>query len=201
MIRPARGLGSIRRALVSVAVCQGNAASDRRDSMAAEYGPCMGTPTKPASELVWAISPPRHRRTSGADHESRLAAGQFERDLALMTADDLLTGILAGVRYQQASGALVQWHTETVVGQGIALVASMRDGAPDPGVERFMVDEAFSSVVAVARDAIGPDLRPREVRVRHQSDVRSPAELTVYEEAFGVAPAFERDANRLVFGA
>ena len=120
--------------------------------------------------------------------------------LALMTADDLLTGILVGLRYQQAAGALVQWHTEPSGGHGMALVATMRDSAPDPGLEQFMVDEAFSSVIAVARDAIGPDVCPREVHVRHQAPP-SPSAGAAYAEAFGVVPRFGRGANRLVLSS
>jgi AraC-like DNA-binding protein len=120
--------------------------------------------------------------------------------LALMTAADLRSGIEVGLRYQQAAGALVRWRLTGAASRGVALVATMRDGSADPALERFLVDEAFSSVLAVARDAIGPGIAPREVRVRHAAPA-SAAERAAYQDALTVTPRFASTVNEFVFTA
>lgn len=120
--------------------------------------------------------------------------------LALMTADDLRGGILVGLRFQQAGGALVQWRIEELANGAAALVVTMRDTSADPDLERFMVDEAFSSVLGVVRDAAGPGFAAREVHVRHGAP-GSVAAAEVYRTVLGVVPRFSAATNRLEFDA
>ena len=120
--------------------------------------------------------------------------------LALMTAEDLRSGILVGLRFQQAGGALVQWRIEEFENGAAALVVTMRDTSVDPALARFMVDEAFSSVLAVARDAAGPGFAAREVHVSHGAP-DSAAATSAYRKVLGTAPRFSAAANRLEFDA
>jgi AraC-like DNA-binding protein len=120
--------------------------------------------------------------------------------LALMTADTLGDGIAVGLGHERDAGALVQWHTRATATGGLGLVATMRDPAPDPAIERFLVDEAFSSVLAVARDALGTDLTPERVHLRHPAS-GSPAARDAYRDRLGVFPAFGQATNQIVFTA
>lgn len=120
--------------------------------------------------------------------------------LALMTADNLRAGVSVGLNHQQDAGALLRWHTESAGNGGLALVATMRDPVPDPTIERFLVDEAFSSLLAVARDAFGSDLTPHQVCVHHPAPNSSTARA-IYRDSFGVPPTFGQATNRIVIGA
>lgn len=120
--------------------------------------------------------------------------------LALMTAPDLRSGMLVGLRFQQAGGALVQWRIEEHANGDAALVVSMRDTSAAPALERFMVDEAFASVLAVARDAAGPAFAAQAIHLRHSAPNSADA-VAAYRNALGVAPRFSASTNRLEFDA
>ncbi|HEY6795501.1 MAG TPA: AraC family transcriptional regulator [Kineosporiaceae bacterium] len=120
--------------------------------------------------------------------------------LALMTADTLGAGIAVGLSHEQDAGALVEWHTQATAAGGLRLVATTRDPVPDPLIERFLVDEAFSSVLAVARDALGGDLTPERVHLRYPAPDSSAARA-VYRDCLGVPPTFGTATNQIVFTA
>ena len=113
--------------------------------------------------------------------------------LAIMTAPTTWDGILLGLRYQREAGSLLDYLAEPAQG-GMAVIAAIRDPAADACVESFLVDEAFASMVAVARDALAGDFSPDAVEVRHAA----PVDVAGYLRPIGVQPRFGMPRNRFV---
>jgi AraC-like DNA-binding protein len=115
---------------------------------------------------------------------------------ALLAADTLREAVETGVRFQNLSGAMVLWSA----GQGDAgftLWADLPDPALDPAVATFLVEEAFASVVAVARTALGPGFQPEVV----QFAFPAPVDRSGFDDLFACPVRFSAPRNALVYRA
>jgi len=112
---------------------------------------------------------------------------------ALMSANTLRHAIETGVKYQNLSGAMMVWST-AMDGDDLVLRADLPDPALDPPVATFMIEEAFSSVLTVARLSVGPALVPRLI----EFTLPPPADPDVYHAVFGCPVRFAMPASRLV---
>ena len=113
---------------------------------------------------------------------------------AMAAAADLREAVMIGLRYQHQGGGLLA--IEGQIEQG-ALVLSARSGFADPRVRRFLVEELFSSLLALGGILLGQALLPERVELGYPR----PPYARRYREVFGVMPQFAQDGNRLVIAA
>ncbi|MEV6568531.1 AraC family transcriptional regulator [Streptomyces kronopolitis] len=113
---------------------------------------------------------------------------------ALLASDTLQDAVELGVRYQNLSGAMVVWSAASG-DEGFALRADLPDPGLDPAVGVFLVDEALSSVLTVARLAVGATCRPRLVELAFPR----PRHAARYADLFGCRVRFGAAHNRCVF--
>jgi AraC-like DNA-binding protein len=113
---------------------------------------------------------------------------------ALLASETVQDAVELGVRYQNLTGAMVVWSTESGP-DGFALCAGLPDPGLNPAVGVFLVDEAFSSVVAWTRHAIGPKFAPRLI----EFTAPRPADPDCYTDLFRCRVKFGADRNRCVF--
>jgi AraC-like DNA-binding protein len=112
----------------------------------------------------------------------------------LLASETVQDAVELGVRYQNLTGAMVVWSTESGP-DGFALCADLPDPALHPEVGVFLVDEAFSSVVAWTRHAIGPAFAPRLI----EFTAPRPADTASYTDLFRCRVTFGADRNRCFF--
>lgn len=110
---------------------------------------------------------------------------------AMTAARDLMEAILIGVRYQRQGGALldVDYAEE---GDAVSLIA--RSIFTDPLVQRFLLEELFSSLLALGHLLLGQPVLPLRVDL----DYPAPDHADRYRDVLGVMPRFGQDGNRLV---
>jgi len=112
---------------------------------------------------------------------------------ALMSANTLRHAIETGVRFQNLSGAMMVWST-AMEGGDLVLRADLPDPALDPPVATFMIEEAFSSVLTLARLTVGPSLVPRLIELT----LPPPADPDVYHLVFGCPVRFAMPTSKFV---
>jgi AraC-like DNA-binding protein len=112
---------------------------------------------------------------------------------ALMAADTLRQAIETGVRYQNLSGAMMVWSAGEE-DDGFVLRADLPDPAMDPAVAVFLIEEALTSVLTLARLTIGPGFVPRAVEFAFPAPRRSDP----YGALFGCPVRFGVLVSRLV---
>ena len=113
---------------------------------------------------------------------------------ALLASETVQEAVEIGVRYQNQSGAMAVWSTQHDP-DGFALYADLPDPGLDPGVDVFLVDEALSSVVSLARRAVGSAFAPQRVEF---TAPRPPGHAR-YAELFRCPVRFGAPRNRCVF--
>ncbi|WP_338889271.1 AraC family transcriptional regulator [Rhodococcus sovatensis] len=114
--------------------------------------------------------------------------------LALLTSQTLEEAVSVGVRYQNATGAMVRW-TQHEHGHDLALEVSLPDPGIAPDVGIFLVDEGLSSVVSVVRSAIGSHCTPASVSLRFPP----PPHSADYAAVFGCSVTFGAPVNRILY--
>jgi len=112
---------------------------------------------------------------------------------ALMADDTLRHAIETGVRYQNLSGAMTVWSAGEE-DDGFVLRADLPDPALDPAVAVFLIEEALTSVVTLARLTVGPAFAPRGVEFAFPAPRRS----DLYGAFFGCPVRFGVPVSRLV---
>ncbi len=110
---------------------------------------------------------------------------------AMTAARDLMEAIMIGVRYQRQGGALLEVDYAEE-GDAVSLIA--RSTFADPLVQRFLLEELFSSLLALAHLLLGQPLVPQRVDL----DYPAPAHADRYRDVLGVMPRFGQNGNRLV---
>ena len=112
---------------------------------------------------------------------------------ALMASDSLQQAIEIGVRYQNLSGAMVVWSAG-LEDDGFVLRAELPDPAVAPGVAVFLIEEALSSVLTLARLTVGPTFTPKVVEFA----LPSPRRNDLYKNLFRCTVRFGAPISRLV---
>lgn len=113
--------------------------------------------------------------------------------LGLLASAKLYDAVALGVRYHGIAGSMLDYRLGPVPG-GAAVLASAR--YTDSELQRFLIEEAFGSIVAVIRGALREDFAPHAVVVRHPR----PPYADEYERYFGCEVVFDAPDDRLVFG-
>ncbi|MFJ4012688.1 AraC family transcriptional regulator [Streptomyces sp. NPDC090026] len=128
-----------------------------------------------------------------------LAVGRRQRatswglvGFALLASPTLRDALELGLRHHGASGSMLDYRLRAVPG-GTAVLAAPRFS--DSVLRAFLLEEAFGSIVALARDALGPCFAPRAVSLRHSR----PAYGARYEQWFACPVAFGAREDRLDF--
>ena len=112
---------------------------------------------------------------------------------AVMASETLAAAIETGVRYQNLTGAMVNWSCGPEDG-AFRLRAQLPDPALDPAVGMFLVEEALTSVITVGRHAVGPSLAPRLVELA----LPRPVGPNPYPGFFGCPVRFDAPVSQLV---
>lgn len=112
---------------------------------------------------------------------------------ALMAAENLRQAAETGVTYQNLSGAMVVWSAGEEDG-GFAIRAELPDPALDPGVAVFLIEEALTSAVTLARLTVGPEFAPRVAEFAFPA----PAHSDPYGAFFGCPVRFGVPVSRVV---
>lgn len=115
--------------------------------------------------------------------------------LAMKTARSFVDAVTIGITHQRATGALLELHIEQHAPGEIALHA--RAPLHDPVVLPFLCEEMFASVLAVARELVGPALRPLRLELVYAA----PPHVDDYRALFGCALHFDAAHNCLVVDA
>lgn len=114
--------------------------------------------------------------------------------LGLQASPSLYDAVALGVRYHGITGSMLDYRLTAVPG-GAAVLATAR--YTDSGLGTFLIEEAFGSIVALARGALREGFAPHSVVVRHAR----PAHADEYERYFRCPVTFCGPDDRLVFGA
>ncbi|MGP3983324.1 AraC family transcriptional regulator [Streptomyces sp. KR80] len=114
--------------------------------------------------------------------------------LGLQACPRLYDAVALGVRYHGITGSMLDYRLEALPG-GAAILATAR--YTDSGLQTFLIEEAFSSIVALIRGALHDGFAPHAVVVRHPR----PAYAEEYERYFRCPISFGARDDRLVFGA
>ncbi|MGP3923666.1 AraC family transcriptional regulator [Streptomyces sp. 8N616] len=129
-----------------------------------------------------------------------LAVGRRQRvtawglvGLGLQASPTLFDAVVLGVRYHGLTGSMLDYRLESVPG-GAAILPTARYA--DYELQPFLIEEAFSSTVALIRCALHDDFAPHAVVVRHPC----PAYGDEYERYFRCSVSFEAPDDRLVLG-
>jgi AraC-like DNA-binding protein len=132
-----------------------------------------------------------------ADPALGLAVGRRQRvtawgliGLGLQASPRLYDAV--AVRYHGITGSMLDYRLEPVPG-GAAILATAR--YTDSELQPFLIEEAFSSIVALIRCALHDDFAPHAVVVRHPH----PAYGDEYARYFRCPVSFEAPDDRLVF--
>ncbi|MEU0641211.1 AraC family transcriptional regulator [Streptomyces umbrinus] len=112
---------------------------------------------------------------------------------ALMAAENLRQAAETGVTYQNLSGAMVVWSAGEE-DDGFAIRADLPDPAMDPGVAVFLIEEALTSAVTLARLTVGPEFGPRVAEFAFPA----PAHGDPYGAFFGCPVRFGVPVSRVV---
>lgn len=111
--------------------------------------------------------------------------------LAMLTCETLGEAIEYGLAHQGDVGALLE-HDSSI--QRDETVLQVRPRQFDVTIEPFLVEEAFSSAVAVVRCLVGAGFSPRRVELAYPR----PAHARAYTQFFRCPVHFGTGANRLV---
>ena len=116
--------------------------------------------------------------------------------LALLASETLQDAVALGVRFQNMTGAMLEWSLHDR-GRRFALHLDLPDPGVDPEVGVFLVDEGLASVVAVTRQSLGDHFAPDEVALSFPR----PPHAERYSELFACPVRFGAATTSLVFPA
>ena len=115
--------------------------------------------------------------------------------LAMMTSRTLGDAMFAGIAHHKICGCLLDVGVEPVSEREVALVAWPRFG--DTELMPFFCEELFASCLMIARELVGPELRPLRVELAYPQ----PAYAAEYATLFECAVRFGATRNRLILDA
>ncbi len=111
--------------------------------------------------------------------------------LAMLTCETLGEAVTYGIAHQGDAGALLEHHASNVAGE---FVIEVRPKVFDSTIEPFLVEEAFSSAVAVVRHLAGATFKPLRVELAYPR----PAYAAAYRKLFRCPVHYGSGRNRLV---
>ncbi|PZW71489.1 AraC-like DNA-binding protein [Pseudomonas sp. URMO17WK12:I1] len=114
--------------------------------------------------------------------------------LAMLTCETLGEAMRYGLEHQGDTGALMEHQASQ---QKDELVIEVKPKVFDLDIEPFLVEEAFSSVVAVVRRLAGPSFSPLRIELAYSR----PAYADSYSRIFRCPIKFKAGRNRLISAA
>lgn len=111
--------------------------------------------------------------------------------LAMLTCETLAEAIEYGLNYQREAGSMVHFLFDLVDGH-VCIEVMPRQF--DLQIDTFLVDEAFSASVAIARYLVGADFRPALAELTRDK----PADSAPYETALACPVRFGAPKNRML---
>jgi len=114
--------------------------------------------------------------------------------IAMMSCETLGEAVSYGIEHQGDAGALLK-HEAFVDGQEFVMEVSSKFF--DREIEPFLVEEAFSSAVAVARSLLGNQFDPSAVELAYPR----PSYADAYRRYFRCPTRFNAKSNRLICAA
>jgi AraC-like DNA-binding protein len=115
--------------------------------------------------------------------------------LAMMTSRTFGESMQSGIRYHKICGCLLDLSFEAVGEQAVALVATPQFG--DLELLPFFCEELFASSTMIARELVGPELRPLRVEFSYPQ----PAYVADYVDLFQCELVFNAEHNRMILDA
>jgi AraC-like DNA-binding protein len=112
--------------------------------------------------------------------------------LAMMTSRTLGEAMMAGVAHHKICGCLLELNFEALSEREVALVAWPRFG--DTELLPFFCEELFASCLMIARELVGPELRPLRVEFAYPQ----PAYAEAYRQTFDSEVRFGASQCRLL---
>ena len=111
--------------------------------------------------------------------------------LAMLTCKTLGEAMSYGLEHQGDTGALMEHQASR---QKEALIIEVKPKVFDLDIEPFLVEEAFSSAVAVVRRLVGPGFAPLRLELAYSR----PAYADTYSRVFRCPIKFKAGKNRLI---
>ena len=111
--------------------------------------------------------------------------------LAMLTCENLGEAVNYGIAHQNDTGALLEHHASQTAGE---FTIEVTPKTFDSAIEPFLVEEAFSSAVAIVRALAGPTYSPLRVELAYPR----PAYAQAYRTLFRCPVHFGTCHNRLV---
>ena len=108
--------------------------------------------------------------------------------LGMLASPRIVDAVHLGVRFQNLAGSMVRW---SAVREGPLLAVVAEPTGDAPRVDAFLVDEGFSNITRMARDATGPQFHPYRVQFARPE----PPESAAYDDFFGAPVAFDAPRN------
>jgi len=112
--------------------------------------------------------------------------------LAMLTAANFGAALQIGVDYAPITGAMMDLSLDDTDPEGLAVLARMREHAPE--IEPFLCEELFASSLMLCRGLLGPGFRPLRLDLRYPA----PAYADAYARTFGCEIRFGQPWNRVV---
>ena len=112
--------------------------------------------------------------------------------LAMMTSRTLGEAMFAGIAHHKVCGCLLDLGFEPLGEREVALVARPLFG--DVELQPFFCEELFASCLTIARELVGPDLRPLRIELAYPA----PAYAAHYASVFDCEARFGAAQNRLL---
>lgn len=116
--------------------------------------------------------------------------------LGMLSSATVAEAIRLGIRYQKLGGSMVEWSVDDERGRAVVEMRLPSDRAPDR-VDAFLLEEGFSSVTQMARNATNPLFRPHRVEFVFPE----PAGAQLYLDFFGCDVRFAAPRNRWLIDA
>lgn len=112
--------------------------------------------------------------------------------LAMMTSRTFGEAMQSGIRYHKICGCLLDLAFEVAEEHAVALVATPQFG--DTRLLPFFCEELFASSTTIARELIGPELRPLRVELSYAQ----PSYVDAYTDLFQCELRFNMPQSRLL---
>ncbi len=112
--------------------------------------------------------------------------------LAMMTSRTFGESMQSGIQYHKICGCLLDLSFEAVSAQAVALVATPQFG--DLELLPFFCEELFASSTMIARELVGPALKPLRVEFSYPQ----PAHVADYADLFQCELVFNAEQNRMI---
>lgn len=111
--------------------------------------------------------------------------------LAMLTCETLGEAVDYGIAHQGDNGALLEHSASTLAEE---FIIEVKPKIFDSAIESFLVEEAFSSAVAVVRHLVGPSFTPLRLELAYPRPAYAPA----YRKLFQCPVHYGTGRNRLI---